>query len=137
MQTVFLDTNVLLDFLLKREDYAEAREILTMGYQGKLLLYVSSLSFSNIAYITRKTFRGNALYEVFQGLRELVNVSKVDSVTIDKAIALRAADFEDALQYYSALSVDARAVVTNNTKDFLFSEIEVLTPRQFLATVGS
>ena len=61
MMKVFVDTNVVLDFLLKREDF-----------------------------------------------------------------------FEDALQYYSAKTVGADCIVTRNTKDFQFSEIEILTPSEFI-----
>lgn len=62
MSIVFLDTNILLDFLLRREGVDNAKEILKQCYQGKIDLYVSSLSFSNIAYIVRKQFKGEALY---------------------------------------------------------------------------
>lgn len=64
MSIVFLDTNILLDFLLRREGVDNAKEILKQGYQGKIDLYVSSLSFSNIAYIVRKQFKGEALYKM-------------------------------------------------------------------------
>ena len=63
MKKIFLDTNVILDFLLKRENYfAEAREIVALGYNRVCELYLSSLSFSNIAYIARKKYVGEMLY---------------------------------------------------------------------------
>ncbi len=40
-------------------------------------------------------------------------------------------NFEDALQYYSAKSVKADYIITRNTKDFTYSDIKVLTPREF------
>lgn len=120
MKIVFLDTNILLDYLLRRDGVADAKEILMQGYQGKIKLYVSSLSFSNIAYIVRKQFKGEALYKMLTIIREMVDVVSVDESIIDNAIGLRAPDFEDAIQYYSAKNIKADYIVTNNIKDFQY-----------------
>jgi len=133
MMKVFVDTNVVLDFLLKREDFFEdARMIMALGYNKRCDLYMSSLSFSNIAYIARKQLKGDALYECFSEIRELLSVSPVTQVELDQAILLRASDFEDALQYNSAKTVGADCILTRNTKDFQFSEIVILTPSEFV-----
>ena len=68
---------------------------------------MSSLSFSNIAYIARKRFTGDSLYDCFSEIRELLSVSPVTENEVDAAINLRANDFEDAVQYCSAKSVGA------------------------------
>lgn len=78
-----------------------------------------------------KKYTGDALYECFSEIRELVNVSSVNEVEVDSAIKLRSKDFEDALQYYSAKSVKADYIITRNTNDFTYSDIKVLTPREF------
>ena len=131
MMKVFVDTNVVLDFLLKREDFFEdARMIMALGYNKRCDLYMSS--FSNIAYIARKQLKGDALYECFSEIRELLSVSPVTQVELDQAILLRASDFEDALQYNSAKTVGADCILTRNTKDFQFSEIVILTPSEFV-----
>lgn len=133
MKKVFVDTNVILDFLMKRSDFFDdVRTIMAMGYNHYCELYMSSLSFSNIAYIARTKLKGEALYKCFSSLRELIKVSSVTQADVDLAIKLQAKDFEDALQYYSAKSVDADCIVTRNVKDFSFSEIEILTPGEFI-----
>ena len=133
MMRVFVDANVILDFLMKRANFfEEARTIMAMGYNHCCELYMSSLSFSNIAYIARNQLVGEALYKCFSSLRELVNVSSVCQDDVDLAIKLQAKDFEDALQYFSAKSVGADCIVTRNVKDFSFSEIDILTPGEFL-----
>ncbi len=129
MKKIFVDTNVILDFLMKRpEFFAEARTVMALGYNKRCDLYMSSLSFSNIAYIARKEFVGDALYNCFSALRELMGVSAISQADVDSAIKLRAGDFEDALQYYSAKSINADYIVTRNVKDFSFSDIDVLLP---------
>lgn len=133
MKKVFIDTNVVLDYFLNRESFCEnAEKILALGFNKQCLLYASSLTFSNVAYIARKKFPGRLMYSVLEGLLEMVNVSSVDKHAVRLALSLKADDFEDALQYYSAKSVFADCIVTRNTKDFVFSDIPVLTPSEFL-----
>ncbi len=129
----FVDTNVMLDFLLKREDvFQEARTIMALGYNKRCDLYMSSLSFSNIAYIARKQLKGDALYDCFSEIRELLSVTPVTQTEIDQAILLRASDFEDAIQYYSAMTIGADCIVTRNKQDFSFSNIKLLSPAEFV-----
>jgi len=134
MKTVFLDTNIVLDFFMERKGFEEdAEQILAMGYNLEFNLFISSLSFSNIAYIARQLYRGSELYDLLDQVRELVNVAEVDAWTVDRALKLRAKDFEDALQYYSALKINADYIITRNKKDFLFSDVAVFTPKEFLS----
>lgn len=86
---VFLDTNVILDFFMRREPFFEdAKTIIALGYNRYCELYVSSLSFSNIAYIARKKFQGDDLYKIFSGIREFSKITAVDEDSIDSAIQL-------------------------------------------------
>lgn len=133
MSRIFLDTNIVLDYLMQRKEFQEnAERILAMGQSGICELFLSSLSFSNIAYIARQLYKGSDLYDLLDAVRELVQVAPVDKQTIDKALALRAKDFEDAIQYFSAMSIGVDHIITRNKKDFSFSSIPVLTPQEFL-----
>lgn len=134
MKIIFLDTNIILDFLMKRDDFLKDAEcILDMGYNQECKLFLSSLSFSNIAYIARQRYRGNELYDLLDKVREMMDVADVDKWAVERALKLRAKDFEDALQYYSALKINADYIITRNKKDFSFSDIKVLTPKEFIA----
>lgn len=132
MMKVFLDTNVVLDYYLNRAGADTAEMIFAMGYGKAYEIYVSALTFSNIAYITRKKFPGEQLYGVLNTLLELADVTAVDRSTVLQSVAVHARDFEDAMQYYSALSIEADYIVTSNIKDFPFSEIPVYEPDVFL-----
>ena len=130
---VFVDTNVMLDFLLRRTDvFEEARAILAWGYNRRYDLFMNTLSFANIAYIARKQLKGDALYDCFCEIREMLSVAPVTQVELDQAILLRTDDFEDALQFCSAKTIGADYIVTRNKQDFPFSTIEVLTPKEFV-----
>ncbi len=134
MKRIFLDTNVVLDYLMERGDfYKDSEYIFQAAYNDEVELCLSSLSFSNIAYITRKKFSKDELYELLTELRKMVTCTKVDDRVVDAAITGKAKDFEDALQYFSAIQAGVDCIVTRNTKDFEFAKIKVLTPNEFLA----
>jgi predicted nucleic acid-binding protein len=135
MKKVFIDTNVVIDLLLKREGYLSAAKVLSLSQNKEFSLFVSVLTMANIAYILRKVLHGDALYE---NLYQISSIMHVESITTDNyhsALHLRARDFEDALQYFCAKSIGCDVLVTRNEKDFAFSEIEVLSPSDFLSSL--
>lgn len=133
MKRVFLDTNVVLDFFLNREGFSDdAEAILAKGYSRTCTLLVSSLTYANVAYVARKKFPGDAIYPVLDSLSELTEVAAMDANVVESAIASRAKDYEDALQYFSARLSGADCLVTRNVKDFPHSDFRILTPRDFL-----
>ena len=72
------------------------------------------------------------IVQKFAQFVKMCNVTPVDSLTIDEAIASRFSDFEDAMQYYSAIREGADTIITRNSDDFDAAQIEVYEPQQFL-----
>ena len=133
MTKIFVDTNVILDLLMKRNDYADAITILNMGQNPNNELVVSVLSMANIAYVLRKVLSGDALYSALSDLSGFVTVATVSSDDYGRALEQKAKDFEDALQYFCAKSYKCSCIVTRNKKDFMFADdIPVLSPKEFL-----
>ena len=134
-KTVFIDTNVFLDFLEKRPvGVVEAFRIFGLAATGCIKMLVSDLSIANMKYSTRKTIPKSDFYRNIKLSRELFTIVPVGEQAVDRALALEARDFEDALQYYAAEQAGADCVVTRNTKDFVFSgSLEVLEPKSFLS----
>lgn len=131
---VFLDTNILIDYLASRQDYMAASIIITMAKDGYFRLLVSSLSFATASYILNAHHKKtNAeIVAMFAKFVKMCNVTPVDSIVIDKAIASPFSDFEDAMQYYSAIREGADAIITRNSNDFSAAKIEVYEPQAFL-----
>lgn len=132
MTKVFLDTNVLLDYLLDRPGADMAECILKFSEEEGYELLLSSLSMSNIAYITRKVYSGETLYKELELIRSFVGITLVDENCVDRAIALRSVDFEDSLQYLSAKQAGADVILTSNIKHFPFHDIPVMLPKEFI-----
>ena len=74
MRRIFLDTNVVLDYLMERGDfYKDSEYIFQAAYNNEVELCLSALSFSNIAYITRKKFLNDELYKLYDERRKVVS----------------------------------------------------------------
>lgn len=132
MKKVFIDTNVIIDLLLKREGYETAARILSLGKEAKYSLYVSVLTMANIAYILRKVLRGKQLYDALRKLSSIITVLSITDKDYEAALQLEATDFEDALQYFCACAYGCEIIVTRNEKDFTFSNLMVVSPDNFI-----
>lgn len=135
---LFLDANVVLDLLLKRQPFFDhIAEILTMAENKNVALCLSSVSFVNVNYIAcRFTDKKNVL-ESLKKLRIFLDVTSVSETEIDQALYSKFNDFEDAVQYYTALKNNCDYIITRDLKDFKNSEIPALSPTAFLASLKS
>jgi predicted nucleic acid-binding protein len=133
MIKAFVDTDVCIDLLSGREPFNTHAEILfSLADRSKVKLFVSSLSFSNIDYVLRSQYTTRHSRQIISQFKTLVNVLKVDSRTIDLALASDFSDFEDALQYSCALDHGLTVLITRNVKDYKKASISVITPEIFL-----
>lgn len=130
----FLDTNVLLDFLVDRKPFADyAHRLFALAERGQLTLCVSSLSVCNVYYVLRKLVGAQSARELTGRPRLLTEISPVSSCEIKEVLRSPSPDFEDAVQIASARmlgGVDAR-----NPKDFALSTLPVKTPEEYLKVV--
>lgn len=135
MRKVFLDTNVILDFVTRRDGYENACDIFQAGEDQKVNLCVSFLTMANTAYVARKGRTQDELYGIMEGLSEIFDILPMDDSQLKYALNIRATDFEDVLQYSCARHHKCDLIVTSNVKHFKFSEIDVLTPKEFLDVI--
>ena len=132
--TIFVDTNVLLDFLLGREEFfPEARTIFALCEKKHVQGYISALSIPNIVYIMRKQLTDGKTREVIATLQRIFKVADLKADDLQKALRLDFRDYEDALQSVAAARVKASFLITRNLKDFGNSKITALTPKELLA----
>jgi hypothetical protein len=86
-----------------------------------------------VFYIIRKQTGAAGAVNAVKRVRALFGTVALDEAVIDRAIAMNAADFEDAIQTASALQVNADCVVTRNVKDFKSLHKLAVTPEELLA----
>ena len=132
---VFVDTNVFIDYIQKRPiGFNEAFGIFELSAKEYIHLLVTDLSISNMRYSTRKDISTTDFYATIKGIRELFTIVPVGEQAVDRALAIEAKDFEDALQYFAAEQAGADCIVTRNLKDFDFAfTVETLEPHDFLS----
>lgn len=129
---VFLDTNIIIDLIQKREDYELAARIFQGSEDGEYELCTSTLSMVNVAYILRKFYKGYRFYELLGELMEIINVVSVSSLAYGNALKSKAGDFEDAVQLFSALEEGVDYIITRNVDDFIDGLLPICTPSVFL-----
>jgi len=130
---VFVDTNLLLDVLAKRDPfYNAAARIWTMAETGACEALVSAISFNNIFYIVRRARDTAAARHALILLRDVFASVAPDQRILNQAIDSETTDFEDAIQLYSALHADADYLLTRNVGDFPAGVLPILTPDEFL-----
>ena len=134
MKTVLCDINVILDIFLKRDPYyVSAARLFTLIEEKKLQGYLSAQSFPTMFYILSKELKREKAMRVLEKLRIVFRVAAVDEKVIDLSLASSFKDFEDAVQYYSALHVRADCLITRNKADYRADRLPIMTPEEFLS----
>ena len=136
MENVFIDTDVIVDFLTDRKPFSlQSAKIFSLIDQKKIKGCVSSLSFSNLYYVLRKFGTHKKVISSLQDLSELVDILKVDSDIVKSALTSDFKDFEDSIQYFAAQEhKNVDCIITRNIKDYKDSSLPVMTPETFLVT---
>lgn len=136
MKKLFIDTNIVIDLLSRREPfYDEAATLFSLADRKEIELTISSLSFANTSYVLFKQMDSTKAKLILGKLRLIVKILSLD----DKIIGLALndenfSDFEDGLQYFTALENGQDLIITRNLKDFRNSKLPVLTAKQFIET---
>ena len=135
MTNLFLDTNIVIDLLEKREPFCnDAVRLFTMAYNKQVCLFISPMTYATASFLLQR-HGANDVRNLLSNLRQLTRVASANECTVDDALASPFADFEDALQYYSALKSKAEIIITRNGKDFANSKLPVMTAEEYLATL--
>lgn len=134
MRKLFIDTNIVIDLLAKREPfYEEAAKLFSLADKNEVKLIVSSLTFANTHYILSKLSNSISARDILTKFKVLVTVADWNDKIIELSLTDKSfSDFEDGLQYYSALEYEADMIITRNLKDFKRSKIPVITAQSFL-----
>jgi predicted nucleic acid-binding protein len=136
MNNLFLDTNIIIDLLAYRMHfYTEAAILFSLADKKKVKLSISSLCLANTHYILSKQKPDMEVRKVLRNLKVLVDVLPLDDKITDLALNSEFRDFEDAVQYYTAIVNDQDLIITRNKSDFKLSIIPVMTAGEFIRSI--
>ena len=132
-KVLFIDSDVILDVLERREHFYEySAQILSLGDDKKVKLVTTSLVFANVYYLLRKHLGIEKAKESLRKLRIIVDVVSVNAKEVDLALNSELSDFEDALQYFTALDSKIEFIITRNVRDYKNPRLIVQTPQQYI-----
>lgn len=134
---VFVDANILVATLNKEYPlFTWSSRILSLNEKSNVLLYTSPLCLAIAFYFTCKKCGAKLAKEKIELLCNHVNVTSINQEATKKALVNKMIhDFEDGLEYYSALDSKCDFIITEDQKDFYFSEVEVVGCEEFLKRI--
>lgn len=133
MDRILVDTNIIIDLLTKRREfYIPASELFTLADKKEIKLAISSLTFANIFYLLSKELNDEKAKEILRKFKLLVKILPMDDKIIDLSLNSSFKDFEDAIQYFTAIENNLEIIITRNLKDFKLAKIPVMTAENYL-----
>jgi len=134
MNKLLIDTNVIIDLLAKRDKfYIDSLKLFSLADRNEVELYVSTLSIANSYYLLNDVMKLKNVRSIIRKFKVLVNSYPLNNKIIELALNDKNfKDFEDGIQYYTALEANCKVIVTRNTKDFKKSSLPVLRPNEYL-----
>ena len=130
---LFLDTNVVIDVIASREPFvADSRAVLSLCETGKVQGCISALTLCTVSYVLRKYVAPGTMRNKLRDFRNVLTPVDLSVSLLDKAISSSISDFEDAVQFFSAVYSEVDYIITRNVKHFPQDNIPVLTPTDFL-----
>ena len=133
MIKVFFDTNIMIDVIGRREQFCQpSLQIMSLADRGLIRLYVSAMSYATASFILGRDNKELDIFREFLKFMRITTATPVDSSTLEHSVESTFKDFEDAMQYFSALNEDIDYIITRNKKDFTASDVPVFEPQEFV-----
>ncbi len=136
MKQILLDTNILLDLLARRMPfYNEAAELFSLADKKIIGLSLSSLSIANTHFVLRKFKSEYDTRKILRSFKVLVKILSLDDKIVSLALNSDFKDFEDAIQYFTAIENSQELIVSRNLSGFRNSKIPVMTARESIESL--
>lgn len=130
---VLLDTNIIIDVALERQPfYSISTQVLTFAYCEEIEAFISASTVSDIYYIVRKAKGHDETLEFLRIIAPFCRIATVDEGVISNALVSNLKDFEDAVQYETAIANQLEAIVTRNPQDFSGDGLQIFTPESLM-----
>ena len=134
----FVDSDIILDLLAQREPhYIHAARLFTLIDQNEVVAYISPLIFANLHYLLKKQTSNLLALKSLRKLKTLINILSIDERVIEQSLNSEFNDFEDAIQYFTAVNNGITLIITRNKTDYKRSKIDILTAEEFLKSLDT
>jgi predicted nucleic acid-binding protein len=137
MKKIFADTNIVIDLLSRREPFfEESADLFSLADKNQIELSVSALTIANTSYALLRQMDSNMTKSIIRKLRLILKILPLDDKIVGLALNDETfQDFEDGLQYFTAMEYNQDLIITRNLKDFKYSKLPAMTAKQFIETI--
>jgi predicted nucleic acid-binding protein len=138
MIKLFVDSDIILDLLAQREPhFIHAARLFTLIDQNEIVAYTSPLIFANFHHLLKKQTSNILALKSLRKLKTLINILSIDERVIEQSLNSEFNDFEDAIQYFTAVNNGITLIITRNKTDYKRSKIDILTAEEFLKSLDT
>ncbi len=132
MNSLFIDSDIIIDLVARRENYLAAAALLTIIAEDKAAGFTTPIVLANVDYIITKYSTKAKSRKAMKSLRGKLSMLPMDEKTVDAALESDFPDFEDAMQYFAAEMQGMDFIVTRNKKDYAKGSLGVVTAQEYL-----
>jgi len=136
MKKIVVDTNVVLDYLLYRPNYSNAKTIYILAEQKHIIGYISASAITDIFFLAKGKLGKKQTKEALKKLLQVFKPATVTDNHIYQALNLDWNDFEDSVQYVVGENLSVDYIVTRNTHDYASGSIPAVTPEMFIQAIA-
>lgn len=131
---IFLDANILVSVLNKEYPvFINSSRIISLADNARFRLYTSPICLAIAFYFSEKKSGTALAKKKIKILSQKINITSTDRKTVLNSLENEAVnDFEDGLEYYSAMQSACNCILTEDVTDFYFSKLEVLNCKMFI-----
>ena len=138
MKKIFIDSDIILDLLAKREPhYIYSAKLFTLIDQQRFIAYTSPIVFANLHYLLKKSTSNSSALKNLRKLKTFINILPVDERVIEQSLNSEFNDFEDAIQYFTAVNNGIKLLLTRNIADYKKSKIPIATAEELLKSLSA
>lgn len=133
MNKVLVDIDIIYDLLAEREPYYTfSASLFSKADNKKVKLFASALTIANMHYMLSRLKSDKEARKILNRFKVLVSIIPLDQKILELALSSDFNDFEDAIQYYSALEYNVNTILTRNLKDYKKAKISVMTVESYI-----
>lgn len=134
---VYVDTNILIDYVCQRKEFADAaNRLVALGYMGKVKLQTSAFSYVTAMFVAHK-YGHDKVKDALLAVSQFVEVLDLQASTVVEMLSSGWKDYEDATQFATAMKAEADCIVTRNKKDFSKSSLPVYAPSELFELLNN
>lgn len=132
MIKLFIDSDIILDLLIKRNEFVSSAMLFTKIDKKEFKGYTSPIVFANVHYIMTKYGGKDKSIMNLRKIRKIISVLTLNEEIIDEALYAEAPDFEDSIQYIASEKNEIDFIITRNKQDYKGSNLPALSATRFL-----